>query len=100
MEVGLSLKAAYDDGLILTEEQLQLDLEGFQRTFQEAYLYAFNLTLNAAYPLPENIILLLQGGHKEAYDLALNAGVPSPDIIANLIRRAHMETQSLSLAIS
>jgi len=95
VEIGLTMKTAYDDGLIITGEQLQLDLEEVQRSIEEAHAYAFNLSLNAVYPLPENINLLLQRARYEAYGLALSAGVYSPDTIANLIKKAHMEMSSL-----
>jgi len=95
VEIGLTLKTAYDDGLIITAEQLQLDLEGVQRSLEEAHAYAFNLSLNAAYPLPENIPLLLQKARREAYGLALSVGIASPDTIADLVRRAHMEMLNL-----
>ncbi len=100
VEVGLTLKTAYDDGLIIQGEQLQLDLEDFQRSFEEAHAYAFSLSLNVAYPLPENISLLLQRAHHEAYGLALSADVFSHDTIADLVRRAHVEMLSLKRALN
>jgi large subunit ribosomal protein L10 len=96
VEVGLSLRVAYDDGMILTEEQLKLDLDEFRRSIEEAHNYAFNLSVKAAYPLPENIKFLLRMGQQEAYSLALNAGVLTKDTISNLLRKAHMEMVSLS----
>jgi large subunit ribosomal protein L10 len=95
VEIGLTLKTAYDDGLFIGEEQLQLDLEEVQRSIQEAHTYAFNMSLNAAYPLSENISLLLQRAQYEGYGLALSAGVASRDTIAHLIRRAHTEMLGL-----
>ena len=100
VEVGLTLKAAYDEGLIIIEEQLRLDLGEVRRTIEEAHAYAFNLSVNAAYPLPENIVFLLQTAHQEAYRLALNAGVPTPDTIADFLRKAHAEMLSLSARLA
>jgi large subunit ribosomal protein L10 len=96
VEVGLNLRVAYDDGLILTEEDLKLDLEEFRRSIEEAHNYAFNLSLKAAYPLPDNIMFLLRIGQQEAYSLALNAGVITPDTVRDLLRKAHAEMVSLS----
>ncbi len=95
VEVGLTMKTAYDDGLIITEEELQLDLNETQRSIEEAHASAFNLSVNATYPLPENIILILQKAHLETYSLALNAGIPSPDTIRDLMRKAHREMSGL-----
>ena len=96
VDVGLTMKVVYEEGLILTEEQLRLDLDEFRRNLEEAHAYAFNLSLKAVYPFPENIAFLLQTAHYEAYKLALNAGIPTRDTIADLIRKAHTEMLSLS----
>jgi len=95
VEAELTMKVAYDNGLIITEEQMLLDLEEVRRGFEEVHALALNLSLNAAFPTPENMALLLQVGHHEAYALALNRGVPTSDTIADLIRKAHTEMLSL-----
>jgi len=100
VEIGLVMKAVCDEGLILTEEQLRLDLDEFQRSIGEAHAYAFNLSLSAAYPLPENIHFLLQIAHHEAYALAFNAGIPTRETIVDLIRKAHTEMLSLSTRLA
>ena len=96
VEAGLALKVAYDDGLIITQEQLKLNLEETKKNIQEAYSRAFMLTLNVAYPTRENIAMLLQIAYREAYTLSLNAAIPTKETIADLIRKAHMEMLSLS----
>jgi large subunit ribosomal protein L10 len=96
VEIGLSLKTMYDDGLIMTEEQLRLDLGEIERNFKQAYMSALNLSVNAAYPLPENIVLLLQKAHHDAYSLAFSEAIPNDQTIVDLIKRAHMEASSLS----
>ena len=100
VEISLTLKTVYDEGLIITEEQLRLDLGEVRRSIEEAHTYAFNLSVNAAYPLPENIILLLQMVYREAYRLALNVGIPTRDTIADLLRKAHTEMLSLSARLA
>jgi len=96
VEVGLSLKVVYDDGSILTEEDLTVDLDEFRKSVEEAHQFAFNLSLEAVYPLPENVSYLLRRGHQEAYSLALNAGVSTPDTVKDLIRKANTEMLSLN----
>ncbi|MDH5450321.1 MAG: 50S ribosomal protein L10 [Candidatus Bathyarchaeota archaeon] len=99
VEIELSLKAMYDDGLIMTEDQLQLDLEETQRKLGEAYLSALNLSINAACPLPENIVLLLRKARQEAYSLALSEAIPNSETIVDLIRKAHVEVSSLHMRL-
>ncbi len=100
VEVGLSLRVVYDEGLILTGEELKLDLDEIRGSFAEAHRYAFNLSLEAAYPLPENIVYLLKKGQQEAYSLALNAGITTPDTVEDLLRKAHKEMLSLSAKLA
>jgi len=99
VEIGLSLKAMYDDGLIMTEDHLQLDLEKTQRKLGEAYLSALNLSINAACPLPENIVLLLRKARQEAYSLALSEAIPNSETIVDLIRKSHVEVSSLHMRL-
>jgi large subunit ribosomal protein L10 len=96
VEVGLSLKVVYDDGVILTEEHLKVDLDEVRRSIEEAHQYAFNLSLEAAVPLPENINYLLSSAHQKAQSLALAAGIINKDTVADLVRKANTEMLSLS----
>ena len=95
VEVGLTLKAAYDEGLIILEGQLQLDLEEVQRSIGEAQVFALNLSVNSAYPTSENIKLLLQIVSQESFALAMNASVPTSDTVTELLKKANVEMLSL-----
>lgn len=96
VEVGLILRAVYEDGLIITDEQLRIDVDGFQKSIIEAASNALNLSLNAAYPTPETISLLLQAAHRRAFTLALNAGMPTKETIGDLLRKANAQASSLN----
>jgi len=96
VEVGLILKAIYENGLVIAEDQLHLDLDDFKKSIMEAQLNAFNLSINAAYPISENIGLLIQVAHRQAINLALNAAIPTSETIGDLLRKAHLEGLSLS----
>lgn len=100
VEVGLSLRVAYDDGLVIDEEHLHLDLVKFRREIETAHSQAFSLSINAAYPHPENISFLLQKAFQEAYSLSINANVPTKETIKELIRKAYVEMLSLSTRIA
>jgi large subunit ribosomal protein L10 len=95
VEVGLILKAVYEEGLILTDEQLHIDVDGFRKSLIEATSNALNLSLNAGYPTSETISLLLQIAHRKAFSLALNAGIATKETIGDLLRKAHAEASSL-----
>ena len=96
VEAGLVMKVAYDEGLIITEKQLQIDLDETRRSVENAHADAFALSLSVAFPTMENIGMLVQISHREAYALAINAAVPTKETIEDLIRKAHAEMSSLS----
>jgi len=96
VEAGLSMKVAYYENLIITEEQLRIDLDEVERSIENAHADAFGLSLSVAYPTMENIISLTQIAHQEAYILALSAAVPTRDTIEDLVRKAHAAMVSLS----
>ncbi len=96
VEVGLTLRMAYEDGLVITEGQLHLDIESFTKSFMEAEFNALNLSLNTGYPTLENIRLLLQAAHQKAINLALNASIPTKETIPDMLRKAHAEALSLN----
>jgi len=98
IESGLRLSLVYDDGLILTDEQLHVDLNETRRELEEAASAAFNLSLSAVYVTIENASYLLQLAHQEAFRLAYNAAIPTSDNIVDLIRKAHTEMLSLAKA--
>jgi len=95
VEAGLVMKVAYDEDLIITEEQLRIDLGEIRRNIENAYADAFGLSLSVAYPTMENMELLVQIAHQEAYVLAINAAISIKETIKDLIRKAHAEMLSL-----
>jgi len=100
VEAGLSMKVVYDDGLIITEEHLSMDLDALQHDIETAHKDAFVLSINIAYPAAENIQLLLQNAHQKAYNLSLNAAISTPETIRDLLRKAHVDMLSLSSRVN
>jgi large subunit ribosomal protein L10 len=96
VEAGLIMKVAFDDGLIIAQEQMQIDTNETKRNIEKAHSNAFALSLDIAYPTPENTVMLLQVARREAYLLSLNSSAPTKETIADLIKKAHMEMSSLS----
>ena len=96
VELGLLVNVMYDQGLIITQEQLRIDLEDTKKEIENAYGESFALSLSIAFPTPETTVPLLQIAHQQAYALSINAVVPTKDTIEDLLRKAHMEMLSLS----
>lgn len=100
VEVGLAMNIVYDDGTVITEEQLYLDPEEIRFMVEEAYNQAFNLSLNTTYPNPTNINTLLQIAYLKAYSLSLNSQVLAPHTVTAFIRKAHLAMLSLSKRVN
>lgn len=99
IELGLSLKAAYDEGRVLAESDLKLDIEEYKKNIGDAYVQALNLAVNAVYPTHETVIILLSKAFSEARNLAINAGAFLPETLPELIRRAHIEALTLEAKV-
>jgi len=95
VEVGLVLKVVYENGFLIMDDQLRIDLDEFRKSLIEASSSALNLSLNAGYPTPDNASLLLQTARREAFNLALNAGIPTTETIGDLLRKAYAEASRL-----
>ena len=96
VEAGLSMKVAYDDGLIISQDQLEIDPEEEETRLKTAHVEALALTLSIVYPTAENIKILLQNAHKQSYCLAIKRVIANRKTIRELIRKAVFENYSLS----
>ena len=71
MEVGIDLKAVYEEGSIYTSDVLAIDEEQTLADVQNAFKNAFNLSVNAAIPTDKTISTIIT----LAYTRAINVGV-------------------------
>ncbi len=99
LEVGLILRAAYEDGLIFTSDVLTIDDAAFLGDLQRAGASAYNLAMNTTYITPVTVLPLLAKARAEAMNLALNAGVITPDTVKVLLSKARGEMLSLASRI-
>ncbi len=54
VEAGLSMSVAFDEGLLITQDQLKIDIEGTIHNLEQNYSEAFALSVSIAYPTVEN----------------------------------------------
>ena len=69
VEAGLVMKVVYDDGLLMTQDQLRIDITQTKQSVEKAYTSAIALSLKIAYSTAENIVMLVQIAHREALSL-------------------------------
>lgn len=81
LEVGLNLLAAYEDGIVYTPEVLAIDESEYINMLQKAYMHAFNLSVNLAYPTKQTIEAILQKAYLGAKNVAVEAGYITKDTV-------------------
>ena len=96
VEAGLVMNLALDDGMIIQQEQLNVDVTKIKKDIADAYADSFALSLSVGYPTKDNVVTLLNIAHHEAYRLSVNATIPTRETVEDLIRKAHSEMTALS----
>lgn len=89
LEIGLLLYAAYDNGIILKAETLEIDLEKTKAQIRIAMANALNLSIKIAYPTKDNIGFLLQKAIMNAKSLMRKAGIITKDSMPDLLATAY-----------
>jgi large subunit ribosomal protein L10 len=100
VETGLALTVAFDDGLIVTQDQLKLDVDGTKHEVESAYAESFALSLSISYPTRENMVTLVQLAHREACALSVGAAIPTKETIEDLLRKANAQMLSLDSKVT
>ena len=99
VELGISMRAVFDDGLMITGDQLKIDVAATRRSVEQSNQEAFALAMGISYPSKDTIKPLLQNAHQKAVALAVSAVIPTKETIGDLIRKANGEMTSISGAV-
>ncbi len=99
IKAGLSLDAAYMEGVVFHRTDLSLNLDEYQRNIQEAYNSAMALAVNSAYLTKETTPLILAQAARHARALAVEAAIPTRESLPDILSTAQLRAQTiLSLA--
>jgi large subunit ribosomal protein L10 len=96
VELGISMRAVYDEGLMITGDKLFVDVEGTKKALIQNNSQAFALAFEIGYATKETIKPMLQLAHQKAMSLSVGAAIPTKETIGDLIRKANAEMSSLS----
>jgi large subunit ribosomal protein L10 len=99
VELGISMRAVFDNGLIIPGDQLKVDVDATKKSLEQSSQEAFALAMGISYPTKDTIRPLLQQAHWKAVALAVSAAIPTKETIGDLIRKANAEMTSLGSAI-
>lgn len=99
IKAGLSLNAAYMDGLVFHRTDLSLNLDEYQRNIQKAFNSAMALAVNSAFLTKETTPLILAQAARHARALAVEAAIPTRESLPDILSTAQLRAQTiLSLA--
>ena len=95
-EMGLSIKAVWENGEVIPGEVLVLDLSEYRTKLENAIGNAFKVAVEAAYVTPETAPTILSKAAQQAMAVAVEAEWPTEETIELLIAKASAEAKSLA----
>lgn len=96
MEVGIDLKAVYEDGAIYTSEVLAIDEEQTLADIQGAFTRAFNLSVYATIPTEETISAIISNAYTKAFNVAMESAYATSETSEPLIGLAQAKMLALA----
>ena len=88
MEAGLSLVTAYDNGTVLTRDDLAIDMGAYRNDLSQALSNAFSLSIEAGYVTPLVAPRILGKVLKQDLSVASAAGYLETGTIQHVLQRA------------
>lgn len=98
-EMGLSIKAVYENGVIIPGNEVLIDLESYVEQLSEAFSNAFQVALKAPYMTKATLPTLLTIAYQDAKKVALEAGYVTVETVKELIARASSQARSLAVKV-
>jgi len=98
-EMGLEIKAVYEDGFVIPKEDLILDVGVYSVRLSRALSEAYQVALNAAYVTPVTIMPLISLAAQNVRKLALEAAWVTPETVEELVARANAQAVTLAKAV-
>lgn len=93
---GLTIRRAYEDGLILREEHLRISLEDVLRDIISTYALALALAAGIGYVTSETVAPMLSKSFREAIAVAVTAGYVTGETLGPVLGRAEREALHLA----
>ncbi len=100
IEIKVKLKAAYDRGLIIKEDQLRIDVDEYKNMIMEAHRNALAVGIEAAFPVPEVLELAVAKAYINALAVAVEAGIVTPETAKYVIAKAVAAANALAALIA
>lgn len=95
MEIGLSLVAAYEDGVVVDKSVLDIDESIYVDEIKRIASDAFKLTVGIGYVTPENIKLLLSKASREVEAVVEAAGILTEGNVKKMLGKASKQAGAI-----
>lgn len=95
MEIGLTVVAVWEKGIVFKASQLDIDEAAFISTLQLAGQEAMNLAVEISYPTADTIQILIQKAFNEAKFLALEESILTDATTEEIIGKIEREALAL-----
>ena len=100
MEVGIDLKAVYEEGSIFTSDVLAIDEEQTLADVQNAFKNAFNLSVNAAIPTDETISTIITLAYTRAVNVGVEGAILTSETSEPIIGLAQAKMLAIASAVA
>lgn len=100
MEIGLRLKVVYEDGIILEPKDLKINIEEYKEKIREAFMNAYKLGVEVAFPEKEIIELTLLKAQLNALALAIETEFIVPETLPYMLSKAMLLANILASNIA
>ncbi len=96
IEVGMSLKAILEDGVIFDADDLDIDIDEYIQDLAKAKSNSISMAIGISYPNKHTIKKLVWDGYNKAKSLGVETNIANSDTIDRLLSKAKLQAESLS----
>ena len=98
-EMGLEIKAVYEDGEVIPGKDLLIDLEAYMNNLKLAYSNAFMVAMQSAYVTKATTAALIALAFQNAKKVAVEAEYITPVTVFEIIQKTNAQAVSLAKAV-
>lgn len=99
MEVGLNIKAIYEEGTIYGRSVLEVDEDKIISDLKAMAFDAFRLSVGLEYPVKENINVLLSNAARDALGLGVGIEYPAAETMNRLLSKANAQMSGVAITL-
>lgn len=99
MEVGLNIKAIYEEGMIYGKNVLDVDEDAILADLRGAASDCFKLSLGLKYPTAENVQLFISEAARDSLGLGVGIAYPAAETIKQLVTKANAQGTGVAVSL-